>query len=270
MVKVMKIGGSCFEHGVENVVSVIETLIDDKELIAVHGYGAELARLLRQNGIERETFVSLTGIESHFTNELCAAASVFAAASCRHRLAQGLIDKGRKVYAKAAFIRCFATGRRKKKLRYLDDMKVMRSRNDDFSGSIEGFDFSRLPTDKAEIILLSPIIVDEDFELLVIDADKLAVEIALACGNAHLVLLSDVPGLRVDGRYVKDIGFAELPDLIKTTAGGMQRKLRHIQHALSHGVAQVTLMDGTNSTPAHNNGTTFHATQKHSHRLEHS
>lgn len=256
--QILKIGGSCMKNSMANLIPIIDRLKNEEPLICVHGYGAELSGLLQQNGIERHTFISLSGIHSHFTDELCAAASVFAAALCRHRLVAALQLSGHVVNASAAHVNGFAVGKQKK-LRYLDEKQVVRSRTDDYAGTIIDLNFSALPIEEVDMVLLSPIISDQSGKQLVVDADKLAVEIALACDNSQLVLLSDVPGLQVNGSYVRKVNFADLPKLICSTEGGMQRKLRHIQHALKNGVSQVSIMDGTNSISISDNGTTFYA-----------
>lgn len=259
MTNIVKIGGSCLTHGLHGVVEAVTRVMNEGPVVMVHGYGNELRSLLKKYNISREKFVSLSGIESHFTNELCASASVFASNLCRELIVEQFVARGHEVYAKAAFCQNFAKGKRKRKLRYLDKDGTMRSRTDDFSGTVETLDLSCLPIDEEQLILLSPIMADENMNLLVVDADKLAIEIALAFKSTNLILLSDVPGLRVDGQYVDKVNFENLSDLIQNTGGGMQRKLRHIQHALQKGVSTISILDATNKNSSKNQGTTFYA-----------
>ena len=78
-------------------------------------------------------------------------------------------------------------------------------------------------------------------ERLNVNADDAASALAAALGASDLVLLSDTPGVRLDGAIVRGIAASELdatiarPDVV----GGMVPKLRAAQATLAAGVARV-------------------------------
>lgn len=80
-----------------------------------------------------------------------------------------------------------------------------------------------------------------DGELINLNADDVAATIAAAAGARDLVMLSDTPGLVLEGRGVRQLdadalnGALSHPDV----SGGMLAKLRSIARALEHGVVRI-------------------------------
>lgn len=80
-------------------------------------------------------------------------------------------------------------------------------------------------------------------ELLNLNADDVAMAIAVASGARDLVMLSDAAGLVLEGRVVPrlDRGGLEAALADPEVSGGMVAKLRAIARALEQGVARVHL-----------------------------
>jgi acetylglutamate kinase len=78
-------------------------------------------------------------------------------------------------------------------------------------------------------------------ELLNLNADDVAAALAGALGAAALVLLSDTPGLLLDGALVPQIGAGALDDVLAhpQVTGGMRPKLRAAQQAVGAGAGRV-------------------------------
>lgn len=79
-----------------------------------------------------------------------------------------------------------------------------------------------------------------------INADTLAVALASGIKAAKLILLTDVDGVRVDGKFRSVIRRNEIDGLIKSGAvtGGMQVKLESCSDALLAGVKRVHILNG--------------------------
>jgi acetylglutamate kinase len=82
-----------------------------------------------------------------------------------------------------------------------------------------------------------------DGGLINLNADDVAVTIAAAAGAQDLVVLSDTPGLVLDGRQVRQLDAAGLTGALShpDVRGGMLAKLRSIARALEHGVVRIHL-----------------------------
>jgi len=79
-----------------------------------------------------------------------------------------------------------------------------------------------------------------------VNADPAASAIAVALGAAKLVMLSDVPGVLVNGEQIAELTVSEADELIEVGAagGGMGPKLRAVADAVRGGVARAHIIDG--------------------------
>ena len=89
--------------------------------------------------------------------------------------------------------------------------------------------------------VLASIAADAQGALLNLNADDAAAALAIALGASDLVLLSDTPGLRLNGDIVPALAGAALADALvhPDVAGGMLPKLRAAAHATGHGVGHA-------------------------------
>ncbi len=96
---------------------------------------------------------------------------------------------------------------------------------------------------QGRVPVLASLGMSADGALLNVNADDAAASIASLLGASHLLLLSDTPGVRIEGAIVESAdraGLAALrahPDI----TGGMAPKLAACAAALTGGVARVTL-----------------------------
>ena len=79
-----------------------------------------------------------------------------------------------------------------------------------------------------------------------INADNVAVALAAGIQSRKLIFLSDVDGVKVDGKVAPFLTDKEIPELIKngTVTDGMQVKMENCLHAMQSGVKRIHLLDG--------------------------
>lgn len=79
-----------------------------------------------------------------------------------------------------------------------------------------------------------------------INADNVAVALAIGAQARKLIFLSDVDGVIIDGKTAPFITDAEIPRLIEdeVVTGGMRVKMENCLHALQAGVKRIHLLDG--------------------------
>jgi len=110
-------------------------------------------------------------------------------------------------------------------------------------GEVESVDASLLALllGSGRTPVLASIAATSDGVLLNVNADDAAAAIAAAAGASDLVLLSDTPGLVLDGRVVAALRSADLAAALARpeVGGGMRPKLRAAGVALAAGVARV-------------------------------
>jgi acetylglutamate kinase len=94
--------------------------------------------------------------------------------------------------------------------------------------------------------VISPVAREENASGgLNVNGDDAAAAIAIALGSAELLLLSDVPGVLVNGLMVGSMDVATAQKLIAdgSAHGGMAAKLEAAQSALARGVPRVRIGD---------------------------
>jgi acetylglutamate kinase len=80
-----------------------------------------------------------------------------------------------------------------------------------------------------------------------VNADQMAVSIALGWSAESIVFLTDVPGVKgVDGEVIPHLGESEAAELIRSgvARGGMQAKLEAANSALRSGIPEVVIAPG--------------------------
>ncbi len=126
----------------------------------------------------------------------------------------------------------------------------------------------RLLLDAKIVPVISPVSRDNDGGIYNVNADNAAAEAAIALEADHLVYISDVPGVKVDGAVRRSIRTDEIEGLIADghVTGGMIPKLRNAAEVIARGAKNVhicqwhgpqTLAEETD--PAKAAGTTIHA-----------
>ena len=105
----------------------------------------------------------------------------------------------------------------------------------------------RLLQDNGFVPVLAPLGAGPHGELLNINADLVAGDVAAALNAVKVIFLSDVPGLRGrDGHLLRRVSVAELDVLARegVIEGGMLPKVEACARALKGGVGQAYIVDG--------------------------
>jgi acetylglutamate kinase len=105
----------------------------------------------------------------------------------------------------------------------------------------------RLLQDNGFVPVLAPLGAGPHGELLNINADLVAGDVAAALNAVKVIFLSDVPGIRCrDGHVLRRVSVAELDVLVRegVIEGGMLPKVEACARALKGGVGQAYIVDG--------------------------
>jgi len=117
-----------------------------------------------------------------------------------------------------------------------------------FVGEVESVDprILRVLLGNGYVPVLSSTATDADGHPYNINADLVAGAVAAALPAAHLVFLSDVPGVFVEGSPASLLTVSGAREMLRSRAasGGMRPKLETALHALAAGVPSVHLVDG--------------------------
>lgn len=122
-----------------------------------------------------------------------------------------------------------------------------------YVGDIESVDCRLLNDglDKGYLMVVASIAGGRDGQVYNVNADHAAAAIAAGCGAQKLILMTDVLGVLTDkddpSSLISVLPQAQVPDLLAdgTLKGGMIPKLTCCLDALSSGVQQAHILDGT-------------------------
>ena len=242
----IKAGGSCLESNLDNVAAKCLSLSQNKTLVVL-GYSRLLRGICKNYQINRPSFISASGIESAFTNELVLSASLIACCFQLEMFRTALLKIKPElrirtiVGADGLFY-----GSRKKNLKVKRGDKVFLF-NDDRSGKINRVDKEFLIKEftEADLVLVGPLLRGDNQELLVCDGDAASAHLAVELDLQNYTILSDIDGLVANGKVIDDVYLVDIAKLKSSASGGMTKKLYYVEWALRHGVREVCLSNGT-------------------------
>ena len=114
-------------------------------------------------------------------------------------------------------------------------------------GQVEAVDSEHLlPLLQAGIVpVIAPISLGYDGLSYNVNADHVAEALAVALNAAHLVFLTDVPGVSIVGRTQRMLAAEQIEDLIfgHFITGGMIPKVRSAASAVKHGIPSAIITD---------------------------
>lgn len=243
---VIKLGGSA---GID-----VERFLDDlarlhEPFVLVHGANVELDALMRSLGKEPRLVTSSTGQVSRYTDaETMDMFLMVYAGKVNKRIVEGLARRGRRAVGLSALDAGIATGRRKPRIRVVENGRP-RVLDGDYAGSIESVDTTLLALLLAGtyVPVITPPAISQDGYAINVDGDKLAMEIAVALKSPRLLIFSNTAGLLADvhdpSSTVPEIGLEQADVGLAVAQGRMKKKVLAAIDAVKRGVGEVILAD---------------------------
>lgn len=242
---VVKIGGSVICKDPSRAVEDLAKYAG--EAVAVHGGGCAVNELMKALGIQPKFLTHPGGVVSRYTDGETLRAFVMAMSWINKTLVVSLIARGVTAVGLTGADGLVVKAKRKEKVLVVDERGRQRVVDGGYSGRVVDVDVKALLPPPLKV--LAPIAASEKGELLNVDGDQLAFEIAARLG-AKLVILSDVDGLIIGGRVVERITADEAEALAKSeeVRGGMKRKLLAAAEAARKGVETI-IYNGLSEAP---------------------
>ncbi len=252
---IIKIGGKLISEAdnLSEVINDIKELSIDNEIVLVHGGGPQINQLLDKVGKEVVMIKSVSGFLSRFTDkETVELATMVMAGSLNKYLVGKLQELGLNAVGLSGLDGKIVHAIRKDKLKVIDEKTgkkiIIRG---DYSGKIESVDDELLEIllKNKFIPIISSIAMSEEFEALNVDGDRMALNIGSKMKADKLILVTDVKGLIINEKIIKEIGKSEIDDLMKEAGGGMKKKLFASKEALNMGLKEVIICSGLVKNP---------------------
>jgi acetylglutamate/LysW-gamma-L-alpha-aminoadipate kinase len=243
---VIKIGGSVICKDVSSVVRNLPKYASSA--VVVHGGGCLVNEVMRRMGIEPKYLTHPGGVTSRYTDLESLRAFLMAMMWINKQLVASLHAMGVDALGLSGADMGVVRARRKERVIIIDERGRQRVVDGGYSGRILHVDAAKLAPPPLKV--LAPVAVSDKGELLNVDGDQLALEIAKSLRAERLVILSDVDGIIIGGRVVARLTAREAEELSRSeeVRGGMKRKLLVAAEAARLGV-EVTISSGLVENP---------------------
>jgi acetylglutamate/LysW-gamma-L-alpha-aminoadipate kinase len=243
---VVKIGGSVACKDLSKVVQNLPKYTD--RAVVVHGGGCLVNELLKRMGIEPKFLTHPGGLVSRYTDWETLKVFVMAMSWINKQIVSSLHALGVEALGLTGADMGVVKAKRKEKVLIVDERGRQRVVDGGYVGKITSVAVEKLRPPPLKV--LSPIAVSERGELLNVDGDQLAFDVARELKVEKLILLSDVEGLIIGGKVVPRLTPEEAEALTKSeeVRGGMKRKLLMAAEAAKLGI-EVVISSGLVDSP---------------------
>ena len=255
MVIVVKAGGRLVGNKATraNILADIASLSDRGEkIVFVHGGGDVVTEYSKRMGVEPRFVVSPSGIRSRYTGpeELEVYVMVMAGKLNKEIVSMLNTDKPRALGISGADCSSLLAVR-KKRIVIINEKGRKQVIPGGYTGRITSVNTACISKllGITPIIVVSPLALGTEGELLNIDGDQAAASLASALGAEALVLLTDVPGVILGEEVVKHIALEEAEEIAKKTGYGMNRKILMAAKAVETGAKRAIIAPGNVESP---------------------
>jgi len=250
---VIKVGGSLLKKGLTStLVTDIKKILEKDRLAIVHGGGDEVTRTAERLGKPQKFISSPSGIRSRYTDEETVRIyTMVMAGKMNKEMVALLLSHGIPALGLSGIDAALMRATRKKRLIIIDERGRKRIIEGGFTGKITQVnkEVIQLLMDKGYVPVVSAVALGEDYELLNVDSDRAAAQIAGALKADKIIFLTDVQGVLINGKPVEKLFTAEAHRLRPKMGRGMDKKVLASLEAIEMGVKEAIIAPGFVENP---------------------
>jgi acetylglutamate/LysW-gamma-L-alpha-aminoadipate kinase len=250
---VLKIGGDIFKKGLKsNLLLDIKKVLENEKMVVVHGGGDEVTEIAEKLGEEQKFVTSPGGIRSRYTDKnTIDIFTMVMAGKINKTIVRWLLSAGVSAFGIAGIDGSLIKAKRKKRLVIIDQRGRKRIIEGGYTGKITFVNSTllKMMIDNNFVPVVAPIAIGEDTEILNVDADRAAGQIAGSLRADKIIFLTDVKGVILNNRYVKTIKLSEVDRILSDVGTGMDKKLIASREALNAGTKEVIISSGFCAQP---------------------
>ena len=251
MTIVVKVGGAVWN----TLDGVLDDLASRRDFILVHGGSNEVDLLGEVLGRPSEYYTSPSGVVSRrSTPAHLEIVTLALAGKVQTEIVRALLQRGTPAVGLSGVDGRLLLARRKEGAREVVNGRTLRVSND-HSGSVERVNVALLETllHSGFAPVVGPPAITTDAEVVNVDADRIAAQVAIAVHAEALLLLTNVPGLLRDPddptSLVPRVGLERFDQLLALAKGRMRKKLLAAREAREGGVARVVISSSGGVNP---------------------
>ena len=251
MTIVVKVGGAVGN----SLGPVVADLAARKDFVLVHGGSREVDRLGESLGRPSEYYTSPSGVVSRRSTAAHLEVVVLAlAGKVQTEIVTEFAKRGVRAVGLSGVDDRLLVARRKEGAREVVNGRTLRV-TDDLSGNVETVNTGllRLLLDHGIAPVVGPPAITPSGDVVNVDADRVAAQVAVALGAEALLLLTNVPGLLRDPddpvSVIPRVERERFDELLPLAKGRMRKKLLAAQEAREGGVTRVVIAPSTGPAP---------------------
>jgi acetylglutamate/LysW-gamma-L-alpha-aminoadipate kinase len=250
---VIKLGGDIVKGQFPaDLLSDIRSLSASNQLILVHGGGDTVTEIATKLGKDQRFVVSPDGIKSRYTDR--ETMDIFTMVMCgliAKKLVETLAVGGIRAVSLSGLDGGVLRASRKKKLLIVDERGRKVVIDGGYTGKMQSADGTVLHAllDKGFVPLVSPVAMGEEAEPLNVDSDRAAAYVAMGARADAVVFLTDVVGLKLDGKVIESLTVEQARSSLPKIGFGMQKKVLAGIEAMEGGVKEVIIASGFGPSP---------------------
>jgi [amino group carrier protein]-L-2-aminoadipate 6-kinase len=249
---VIKFGGSVLYDLHPSTIEDIHQISLNEKMVLVHGGGNEVTNIATKLGKEQRFIVSPGGIRSRYTDkETAEIYTMVMSGKINKIIVRMLIQAGIRVVGISGIDDNILKAIRKTKLTVLNEKGRKMIIEGGYTGKISSVETTLLNTlmDEGYLPVISPIALSENYEFLNVDGDRAAAYIAGNLKADKVIFLTNVNGLYLDDKLVKNLTSSQAREYLPKIGFGMEKKILASTEALSLGTKEVIISSGRISNP---------------------
>ena len=259
----IKIGGSVVNDLHPSVVADIKKVVEQEEVILVHGGGKEVTKVTEQLGKEPKFVVSPGGVKSRYTDlETAEIFTMVMSGRISKTIVRMLQKNGINAVGLSGIDGKIIQADRKKKLIIMNEKGRKQAIDGGYTGKITHVNASLIKSilEQGYTPVISPIAISEESDFLNVDGDRAAANIAGQVKTDKVLFLTNVDGLLMDEKLVDTLTLAKAKEILPQIGFGMEKKILAATEALEMGVTEAIIANGQRENPissaiAHNHCT---------------
>jgi acetylglutamate/LysW-gamma-L-alpha-aminoadipate kinase len=248
----IKIGGSVVDELHSSTISDLKKVSQKEKIILVHGGGKEVTRISEALGKEQKFIVSPGGIKSRYTDKETVEIFTMVMSGKINKMIVGMLQKnGINAVGLSGIDGQIIQAERKKKLVVINEKGRKMVIDGGYTGKIKNVnsDLVKSILDQGYLPVISPIAISEEFDFLNVDGDRAAAYVAGKMHSDKILFLTNVDGLLMNNKLVKNLSLAEAKEILPKVGFGMEKKILAATEALEMGVKQALIANGQKENP---------------------
>jgi acetylglutamate/LysW-gamma-L-alpha-aminoadipate kinase len=253
MVLVVKAGGRVIEENLDAVIKDVAGLaVKGDKIVLVHGGGGLVTEYSRRMGVEPRIVVHPSGMRSRYTSlEELEVFTMVMAGLLNKRIVSKLESLGVRAIGVTGADLGLVIAERKRRIVIVNERGRKQVIPGGYTGRIKNVSGTGLRSlmDIADVLVVSPLALGGEGELLNVDGDQMASKVAVALQADRLILLSDVQGVLLDNEIPDEISVDKAKELYEKIGPGMNRKVMMAAEAVEAGVGTAVIGNGLVENP---------------------